>query len=289
MAARRNGIVRLRNLVVVVVVGVICVFVVFGCGSDTTLYLPWNLDVGNLTVRGNGNFENNLNVAGNSTVHGNSTTVGNSTTNGDSTTVGDNHTLGNNQTDGSETVIGNINHAGPIIQIPPVPPAPPPVVQPPPNPPPVCGNWVIEAGEQCDRSNFGSQTCLSYEDFDGGELICNATTCKIEFSGCTHPTSEPTLLMATLQSDNGSDHFHVGDNVKLTFTVSGGVPPYDNRCLFVDGTFATNEDSTATTFSFKEREARLKLINSPGAGVVTCEVTDARGETTSASLTIYVN
>ena len=79
-----------------------------------------------------------------------------------------------------------------------------PVQPPPPVPPPppasVCGNWVIEVGEQCDRLNFGSHTCFGYDGFVGGVLVCDAN-CKIVFSQCTRPPPPPippTALTVTL-------------------------------------------------------------------------------------------
>src|SRR5215471_15748226 len=44
---------------------------------------------------------------------------------------------------------------------------------------PLCGNGVLDPGEQCDGSNFGSFTCPS----PGGALLCTSD-CKIDFSEC---------------------------------------------------------------------------------------------------------
>ncbi|HPL25785.1 MAG TPA: hypothetical protein PLV44_09170 [Myxococcota bacterium] len=46
----------------------------------------------------------------------------------------------------------------------------------------VCGNGVIEAGEQCDGANLNEQTCVT-KGFDGGTLSCTAD-CKFDTSGC---------------------------------------------------------------------------------------------------------
>ena len=47
----------------------------------------------------------------------------------------------------------------------------------------VCGNGVIEAGEQCDGVNLNEQTCVT-KGFGGGTLSCTAT-CQFDTSGCT--------------------------------------------------------------------------------------------------------
>ena len=177
--------------------------------------------------------------------------------------------------DGNITVPGTVT-AEEVIQIPP-PPQPPPA--------PVCGNWIVETGEQCDRLNFGGQTCLGYDDFVGGSLVC-AADCKIKFDQSLRPPPPPpplapALLTVVLLSDNGNDHFPVGADVKLTIYTSGGEAPYDYRCQWVDGTFSIADDSPNPKFS-------LKIINSPGTGMVTCRVTSADGQEAIASFVIYV-
>ncbi len=47
----------------------------------------------------------------------------------------------------------------------------------------VCGNGVIETGEQCDGSALGGQTCVS-RGFTGGSLSCNSD-CTFNTSSCT--------------------------------------------------------------------------------------------------------
>jgi hypothetical protein len=48
---------------------------------------------------------------------------------------------------------------------------------------PVCGNGVIESGEQCDGSNLGGASCVSL-GFSGGTLSCNSN-CAFNTSQCT--------------------------------------------------------------------------------------------------------
>ncbi len=96
------------------------------------------------------------------------------------------------------------------------------------------------------------------------------------------PLPPPPLLTATLRSDNGNDHFKVGDDVKLTVYASGGEAPYSFRCLWVDGDFSIKEISPDPKFA-------LKVIDSPGAGQVVCRVKSADSQQTDASLTIYVD
>jgi hypothetical protein len=47
----------------------------------------------------------------------------------------------------------------------------------------VCGNGVIETGEQCEGQNLQSQTCQTL-GFTYGTLSCNSS-CKFDTSGCT--------------------------------------------------------------------------------------------------------
>ncbi|MFC1647663.1 DUF4215 domain-containing protein [Patescibacteria group bacterium] len=48
--------------------------------------------------------------------------------------------------------------------------------------PPVCPNGTKETGEECDGTQFGSETCIT-QGFDGGSLACSGT-CIIDTSGC---------------------------------------------------------------------------------------------------------
>lgn len=118
-----------------------------------------------------------------------------------------------------------------VVIPPPQPPPPPPPVSPPPPPPPpspVCGNWVIETGEQCDGVNLGGQTCIGY-GFDGGVLICTAH-CLINFNQCTltplpslppPPSISATILGLTrpILSDHNPAGLSTGDQVQYEVRV----------------------------------------------------------------------
>ncbi|MBX7081990.1 MAG: hypothetical protein K1X88_22480 [Nannocystaceae bacterium] len=47
---------------------------------------------------------------------------------------------------------------------------------------PVCGDGVVDAGEDCDGADLGGATCMS-EGFDGGRLGC-AGDCTLDTTGC---------------------------------------------------------------------------------------------------------
>ena len=47
----------------------------------------------------------------------------------------------------------------------------------------VCGNGIVESGEQCDGSNLAGQTCIGL-GYDGGTLSCNQD-CTFNTSQCT--------------------------------------------------------------------------------------------------------
>lgn len=49
---------------------------------------------------------------------------------------------------------------------------------------PFCGNGVLEAGEVCDGTDFGGQTCESAVGHLQGELRCNED-CKLDLSDCS--------------------------------------------------------------------------------------------------------
>ena len=58
-------------------------------------------------------------------------------------------------------------------------------------PPPVCGNGVLEPGEECDGSDLGGQTCSDF-GFDQGSLACTGQ-CTIDTSDCSNASQQCAL------------------------------------------------------------------------------------------------
>ncbi len=48
---------------------------------------------------------------------------------------------------------------------------------------PVCGNGVIDDGEQCDSDNLNGFSCTDL-GYSGGDLACDPVTCTYDASGC---------------------------------------------------------------------------------------------------------
>lgn len=59
-------------------------------------------------------------------------------------------------------------------------------------PPSDCGDGIIQAGEQCDGTNWGTTItgCANFDSFTGGTLSCNPTTCQFDTSQCTGGNGE---------------------------------------------------------------------------------------------------
>ena len=51
------------------------------------------------------------------------------------------------------------------------------------DPNPVCGNGVVDDGEQCDGGNLGGFSCTDL-GYSGGTLACDPITCTYDASGC---------------------------------------------------------------------------------------------------------
>lgn len=64
--------------------------------------------------------------------------------------------------------------------------------------PPVCGNNIVEFGEDCDGSDLNGQTCISLGFAGGGPPTCDAASCNFNVSTCTGPP------IVTLTADPGS-------------------------------------------------------------------------------------
>jgi hypothetical protein len=77
---------------------------------------------------------------------------------------------------------------------PPATPTPVPPPTPVPTPPPLCGNGVIDPGEECDGENLNGKTCLTVDipsPFVGGVLRCSSTRCIFDVSGCIEASPTP--------------------------------------------------------------------------------------------------
>ncbi len=76
------------------------------------------------------------------------------------------------------------------------------VTDPPPPPPPVCGDGIVDAGEDCDGNNLNGASCTSL-GFDSGLLSCNVN-CQFDTGNCvTNPPPQPQTADLTVTVDGG--------------------------------------------------------------------------------------
>ena len=67
-----------------------------------------------------------------------------------------------------------------------------------------CGNSVVEAGEECDGTNFAGKTC-DFLGFEGGSLVCTSS-CQIDTSNCLNSdVGEWTCADGAFGSGDGCD------------------------------------------------------------------------------------
>jgi hypothetical protein len=52
---------------------------------------------------------------------------------------------------------------------------------------PVCGNGLVDDGEQCDGGNLNGFSCTDL-GYSGGTLACDPITCTYDASGCVNNT-----------------------------------------------------------------------------------------------------
>lgn len=67
----------------------------------------------------------------------------------------------------------------------------------------MCGNGVVDPGEQCDGTNLQSQNCISIPGFRGYQLRCGAT-CQFDTSLCIR-CSDPQCLCGNNRIDPGEE------------------------------------------------------------------------------------
>ena len=89
----------------------------------------------------------------------------------------------------------------------------------------VCGNGVLETGEQCDGSSLGGQSCAS-RSYSGGELSCN--------SNCTFNTTACTISTGSVNAGGGGYVSIITTQVTLT----GRAYPLSKIVMLKDGQVA---------------------------------------------------
>ncbi|MFZ5364949.1 MAG: putative metal-binding motif-containing protein [Patescibacteria group bacterium] len=91
---------------------------------------------------------------------------------------------------------------------------------------PVCGNNILEAGEECDGTKFGGKTC-QYYNFDSGSLTCTSS-CDISTSNCYDDTVDDQSNWVAKPCENGWDCIELNGKY-LSFSpniyVVGHCPP----------------------------------------------------------------
>ncbi len=69
---------------------------------------------------------------------------------------------------------------------------------------PVCGNTLLEAGEECDSHLFNGVTCEQRGFPGGGALNCNPVTCRIETNECSMNRCGNGIIDRGEQCDKGN-------------------------------------------------------------------------------------
>jgi parallel beta-helix repeat protein len=71
----------------------------------------------------------------------------------------------------------------------------------------ICGNGIVEAGEDCDGTNLSEATCAGEGYPAGGNLNCSS--CNFNYSGCSNLPLIPMLLSGSTNFSAVSDIRHV--------------------------------------------------------------------------------
>ena len=95
---------------------------------------------------------------------------------------------------------------------------------------PQCGDGIKSGSEQCDKKDFGGQSCTSVGTFSGGTLTCNAD-CTYNTAGCTTTWVKFRTLFSAINSanDDGIAWSTACNGIALTkagdYDTTGGVSP----------------------------------------------------------------
>ena len=105
--------------------------------------------------------------------------------------------------------------------------------------PAVCGNNILETGEDCDGSKWGSISGCADLGFDGGTLTCNTNTCKFDASRCgnTAPYCGDGIRNDPVEMCDGND---LGGLTCQDFGLNGGTISCNTFCEFdISGCYAS--------------------------------------------------
>ena len=97
----------------------------------------------------------------------------------------------------------------------------------------ICGNGIKEGSESCDGTDFGSDTCQTW-DYDDGNLACTSS-CTRDISGCTYDELQPVRIKSRNPIYNSEE-----DSVKLSWT-------HNPSCLNGNDEFYIISSSSPTT------------------------------------------
>lgn len=99
----------------------------------------------------------------------------------------------------------------------------------------VCGNFVVEGGEDCDNYDFAGQTCSDFENYNAGDLNCNSD-CSIDTSGCyVEENDDPPPSGGGGGGGGSSDD---DDEPETSVSFSGRAYPLNKVIILKDGQVA---------------------------------------------------
>lgn len=105
---------------------------------------------------------------------------------------------------------------------------------PPPPPPGVCGDGIVNSGEQCDGSNLGGFSCTTVPGgFTGGSLSCNQN-CTFNTGSCTNPPPAAVCGNGIIETGEQCDGSNLGGMTCQTqgFPLGGTLSCTTNTCQF---------------------------------------------------------
>ena len=87
----------------------------------------------------------------------------------------------------------------------------------------VCGDGILDVGEQCDGTNLNGHTCVT-RGFGGGELGCSSL-CRFDTSGCTNCGND------VIDDGEECDGIDFGDKTCAGFGYAGGELDCTDQCV----------------------------------------------------------
>ena len=145
----------------------------------------------------------------------------------------------------------------------------------------ICGNGVKEGSESCDGTDFGSDTCQTW-DYDDGNLACTSS-CTRDISDCSYGISLNIL-------EPSQSTYKEYNDLVFTFSASSIRPITNYKMILKQGAFIDSQEGMGNTSFIETMNINESILTHELSGYIDLivNVTIDNGEQAQITKTIYL-